>query len=1105
MYFTSLNDFGLFMTITTTPKIVLTRRFYFFLIALLTPFMVQISVSAQSNPELGLPLISNYTSKIYKGHSQVWSIIQDYRGIMYFGTTSGITEFDGVNWKQIKLPGVSGNAIVRSMGKDKNGVIYYGTVNEFGYLSVNEFGNTVAVSLTHLIPEEAKEFSVISSIQNAGEDIYFFSSEYLFRIKDDITNPEKELKILKPETAFLNSFKLNGEIYVNQREKGLCKFIDYDLVLIPGGEFLTDNRALVLLPYANGLKGEAQFLLPTTTNGIFIYDGKNFRKLPTDIDDDLKTGLLYRGILLQDGNYMIAINGRGAFVITPEGKLIQKINSDTGIQDDSIYAIYLDSSGLLWFGMDNGIAKIEFNSFLTRFARESGIKSAVLSITRSNGSLYVGTTSGVFVLNPTNHRFELIPETEGGQIFTLIKDDKNLIVPTPFGMGEIKLNASGMIKVSNPEIRPLAYKITKNIEERLWLGSNSGISVFKRNTKPNEFSWVQEGNLLDLNYGVYSLAEHKDGSIWAGTHLGFAYKLTPNWTPGGELNLAESKLEIFGIESGLENGPGAIYGVNGEIYSLTEDGLVRYNSESGKFEKTDVFGEIKIDFSSTDNFSLFEDNTGKVWISINNKIRVANPLPNGGYALEDNLFSAYPGEDIITIFPENDGAVWVGSGEGLFRMEGQIAVDKTFKVLLRQVATKEDSLSVSNTNQGAIKLKNRNNSLKFEYASPFYEQEERTVYQTYLEGFDKDWSPWNRNSFREYTNLPSGKYSFKVRAKNLYNVISDEANYTFTILPPWYATWWAYLVYLLILGFLIFLIDRFQRRRLLAKLYAQNREKELAQAKEIQKAYENLKATQEQLIQQEKLASLGQLTAGIAHEIKNPLNFVNNFSELSLEYIEEIFEEMTKIEKSEVTEDIMALLEDVKYNLQKILQHGSRADGIVKSMLMHSRGGKGIMEPTDLNELVKEYVNLAFHGMRANKNPINVDIQLQLDDSLPKVNINPEDFSRVILNLCKNAFDAMRDKTIDNKLGYLPKLIVRTKGMGEKVLLEVEDNGPGIAEENRDKLLMPFFTTKKGTEGTGLGLSITHDIVKAHEGTLEISSEVGNFTRFSITLMNKQN
>ncbi|WP_172805178.1 sensor histidine kinase [Aquiflexum balticum] len=316
----------------------------------------------------------------------------------------------------------------------------------------------------------------------------------------------------------------------------------------------------------------------------------------------------------------------------------------------------------------------------------------------------------------------------------------------------------------------------------------------------------------------------------------------------------------------------------------------------------------------------------------------------------------------------------------------------------------------------------------------------------------------------------------------------------------WYTSWWAYLFYLLIFGFLMFLVDRYQRSRLLSKVYAENREKELIHAKEIQEAYNELKATQAQLVQQEKLASLGQLTAGIAHEIKNPLNFVNNFSELSLEYVEEIFLELDKLEQSEITAEMRALLEDIKYNLQKTLQHGSRADGIVKSMLMHSRGGKGIMEPTDLNGLIKEYVNLAFHGMRANKNPINVDIQLQLDENLTTANINPEDFSRVILNLCKNAFDAMRDKTKENQNGYLPKLTVRTKDSDDKILIEVEDNGPGIAEENRDKLLTPFFTTKKGNEGTGLGLSITHDIVKAHQGILEISSKEGEFTKFSILL-----
>jgi signal transduction histidine kinase len=294
----------------------------------------------------------------------------------------------------------------------------------------------------------------------------------------------------------------------------------------------------------------------------------------------------------------------------------------------------------------------------------------------------------------------------------------------------------------------------------------------------------------------------------------------------------------------------------------------------------------------------------------------------------------------------------------------------------------------------------------------------------------------------------------------------------------------------------------------IAEAHAQRAEKDLVEIKaarqKAEEALKELKAAQDQLVQQEKLASLGQLTAGIAHEIKNPLNFVNNFSDLSRELIEEVFVELEKLEPSDTKEEIIAILQDVQNNLTKVHEHGSRADGIVTSMLQHSRASGSKKEPKAFNPIVKEFVNLSFHGMRAGKAPINVDIELQLDPQVGDVTLISEDFSRVILNLCNNAFDAMREKlnqqAAQGKSGYQPILRVSTRYDKGKILISFEDNGTGIPNEIRDKILQPFFTTKKGTEGTGLGLSITHDIIKAHGGELIVETTQGKGSEFSIKM-----
>src|SRR5687767_6684410 len=277
--------------------------------------------------------------------------------------------------------------------------------------------------------------------------------------------------------------------------------------------------------------------------------------------------------------------------------------------------------------------------------------------------------------------------------------------------------------------------------------------------------------------------------------------------------------------------------------------------------------------------------------------------------------------------------------------------------------------------------------------------------------------------------------------------------------------------------------------------YRNNRQKQKAKIK-IEKAYDELKSTQAQLIQQEKMASLGELTAGIAHEIQNPLNFVNNFSEISNELIEEM---KTEIEKGDMGE-AKAIANDIKQNLEKINHHGKRADAIVKGMLQHSRTSSGKKEPTDINALADEYLRLAYHGLRAKDKSFSATIKTEFDEKVGKINIIPQDIGRVILNMINNAFYAVDEKKKHSQIGYEPVVTITTKKKNGKVEINVKDNGNGISQKILDKIFQPFFTTKPTGQGTGLGLSLSYDIVKAHGGEIKVETKEGEGTAFIINL-----
>jgi two-component system, NtrC family, sensor kinase len=278
-------------------------------------------------------------------------------------------------------------------------------------------------------------------------------------------------------------------------------------------------------------------------------------------------------------------------------------------------------------------------------------------------------------------------------------------------------------------------------------------------------------------------------------------------------------------------------------------------------------------------------------------------------------------------------------------------------------------------------------------------------------------------------------------------------------------------------------------------LYRNNRQKQKAN-KVLESTLTNLKSTQSQLIQSEKMASLGELTAGIAHEIQNPLNFVNNFSEVNTELIDEAGEEIDKGNISEAK----IILNDIKENEQKINHHGKRADAIVKGMLQHSSSGSGKKEPADINKLADEYLRLAYHGLRAKDKSFNATMKTDYDESIGNINIVSQDIGRVILNLITNAFYVVNEKKNLGIEGHEPTVSVSTKKINGKVEVSVKDNGNGIPQKVLDKIFQPFFTTKPTGQGTGLGLSLSYDIVKAHGGEIKVNTKEGEGTEFIISL-----
>jgi signal transduction histidine kinase/ligand-binding sensor domain-containing protein len=1219
--------------------------------------------------EAGLPFITWFSQDDYGGTQQTWSFAQDSRGILYAGDSAGILEYDGASWRRIPTPH---NSVVRAMAAGPDGRVFAGEVRDFGYLRPGKNGEMKFTSLLKFVPAEDRDFQDVQSAVSTPEGVYFLTSARLFRLTPEGSG--WRAKVWKPATVFGKLLRVFGTLYVTAGSDGLLRMDGDRLekVSIPGlpNPGVAENRVASLLPYA---AESGQMLMATRGGRLFLLDDAGTRPFATGAGPLLQKFGVSTGSLLRDGAVGIGTRNGGFVVLERDGRLRRYVDHAAGIPSDGVMGVYVDPAGTVWLGLQNGIAKVEASSPLSEFPAAAGLSAAVNDIKRYQGVLYAATIAGLRKLDGTTGQFQTVPAVGLISVFGLLPHGNALLVA-----GEDKLfqvtgtNVRQLVQFSGAT-SAMVLAQSRQDANRVWIGTTDGLAAMRQEPSGR---WLYEGPVAATPQ-VRSIVEPEPGLLWLGTQSEGIIRIR---LAGDSLRAAS--VERFGKAQGLPTDGGVTaHLAAGRVVFSSPEGVREFDSSTGRFVESKIFGGIPT-AGSCEEHNIVSDRQGNLWVNFEVFPVFLKRRSDGTYQADSSQLQRIGAGRVIWLFLDDDGVLWMGGGDRVYRYDPAKAQTgrAQFSTLLRRVTAGDRDRTVLYAGGGGDALRTqpaiafKANALRFEYTAASFENPSKNQFQTILEGFDDDWSAWTTETRRDYTNLPPGKYRFRVRAMNaLMQPGSAEAEYRFEILPPWHRTWWAYGLYALLLALAGYALARIVRWRATAREQARSKAKmlqaeierkrnvellsemgkELTSSLDIDTifvklhesvnqlmdaavfgvgiyhpsehaieyrlaiesgkryqpyrrdtrdknqfpvwciehrepvfvndvaaeysryiekyedsaskledgsisqtpqsliylpliakdqvlgilsvqsfkknayteyhlnllenlaaytsialdnadAYQHLKSAQEQLVVQEKLASLGALTAGIAHEIKNPLNFVNNFADLSVELMAELREEL-EMQKASIPAaeygNIALLLDDLTSNAKKINEHGRRADAIVRSMLQHSRGQAGEHQPTDINAMLDEYVNLAYHGMRAQDASFNVTIEREFDAGAGMVDAVPQDISRVFLNILNNACYAANEKARKAGAGFAPTLIVRTVNLGDAVEVRIRDNGMGIPADVRDSIFNPFFTTKPTGQGTGLGLSISHDIiVQEHGGQLEVETEPGEFTEFVVRL-----
>lgn len=1209
--------------------------------------------------QAGTPFIEYYGSDDYQAHNQNFGLCFDDRNFLYLANFAGAIEYDGHSWQLFET---LGSTRVTAIAYAQHQGVFVGGIGEAGIITRNGFSATY--HSLDIFNDSIKVNDEVIAIFNTGDTVLFITKNTIFTLEQS-----KVTNTYSIEGTINKAFYSNNKLYIAVNQQGLFVVENEKLVRMVPPSILPTATAYTFVTTFNN-----KYVIGTARQGILVLDEEGtFYALSDLLNDELQKYVITDGIIASSGELILGTLRSGLLFIDPvKGRITNNLTRQKGFGDNGVYKI-VEYDGLLWCVLNNGITSINISSPFRFLSFGSGLEGIVNKIEKYNNEYYAATYQGLFHFNSDDKAF-ISSDRINMACWDLIEFHDHLFVATSNGL--INIHA----KKQKQESDWFSLSLEVYGDELLLVGGEDGIHTYsfaKGKLSDDKFYFLKGEEIIDINSGISNII-----MAMSTTDNIYIYEVNDNKelvllpTPAGLPHIAGIKIIAFDDTYYASTSQGSFkYIVEENLFQPFKDQIISQLGEPKDFWVSEVC------ISSPDTlWTVSGDET-------HSKYMVKS---DSGWIEYGSRFVPIENKMVKTIYSESEIAFLGGANEIILHNSDIIDNHAVPSCYIRKCILSNDSILFDGgdirSDKKPYTFHAKQSDIKIYFASPLFAQKKEVLYSTFLEGKDEYWHSFTPQVFQSYSNLPKGLYTFYVKAKDGNGEISDAVTLSFRVLPEWYNTLVAYIIFILAGLSLVFVFVKWRARRLQKEkdnleeivkkrteeismqkneisqqskqLSDKNSELErinilvrainseihfqnllqsllvkmsmiqgtevalalvkddsndmyqirasygmdtksdssgisfadlertlLANAKEIgqdifvaenrsqkhfieglppfmscitiiiknrntidgmlvlgslssesafpekdhdfilhaqehiisafiktrilynlESTLADLQNTQQELIRQEKLASVGQLTKGIVDRVINPLNYIINFATLSGELNEELIES-TSEEREKLDENFYDDIEEIttmlKVNLDKIEEHGNSASRIIKGMERLLKDRSGEKRIANSNQIIEQQINIITKKYSFIDADFVPEVVLELSESTQEAFIIDEYFAEAIQNILDNAFDNMHTLK-QQKHDYSPRLEIKTTTTSKGLSYTIRDNGTGIPEQELPKIFNPFYTTKPTSKGSGVGLYITHEIIENFNGIINVNSKLGEFTEFQIVIPNQK-